>query len=235
MGQLGDTLRDRRASLGISLQTAEADTCIRARLLEALESGTYDRLPNPGYVRGYVSSYARYLELDPIPLLAMYRAETGIGRFHEINLGDETPVAHRHEQHAVPWRVGVIAFAIVALLAFGGWVAYRVFRGPSTPVPIPSTPGGTAPAGHQTQTAAPPFSVTVKVANNGASAVKITVDGAVAFNATLAGGQSKTYQVTQTAVIKIAKPAQVTVLRNSKKVDMPAQVPATITLKAGQP
>ena len=59
MGQLGDTLRDRRISLGISLETAENDTKIRARLLEALEAGEYDKLPNPGYVRGYVSSYSR--------------------------------------------------------------------------------------------------------------------------------------------------------------------------------
>ena len=74
MGQLGDTLRERRMSLGISLETAENDTKIRGRLLKALEDGEYARLPNPGYVRGYVSSYARYLELDPVPLLAMHRA-----------------------------------------------------------------------------------------------------------------------------------------------------------------
>ena len=52
MGQLGDTLRERRMSLGISLETAEDDTKIRARLLKWLEEGEYDRLPNPGYVRG---------------------------------------------------------------------------------------------------------------------------------------------------------------------------------------
>src|SRR5450759_3528064 len=115
MGQLGDTLKERRVALGMSLATAEEDTKIRARLLEALETGEYNRLPNPGYVRGYVSSYARYLELDPVPLLAMYRAETGSGRFHDINLPDET-VAPRNEQHAVPWRAGMIAFAIVAVL-----------------------------------------------------------------------------------------------------------------------
>ena len=238
MGQLGDTLRERRMSLGISLETAENDTKIRGRLLKALEDGEYDRLPNPGYVRGYVSSYARYLELDPVPLLAMHRAETGAGRYHEINVAEEAPVAHRHEQHAVPWRVGVIAFAIVAVLVIAAWVGYRAFRAPSTPVPIPSTAGSSSTSStpsHQTQTAAPPFTVKVKVSDTGASAVKVTVDGGVAYNSTLAGGQSKTFQVTDTAVIRIAKPGQVTVTRDGKKVDMPASVPAVITLKAGQP
>jgi cytoskeletal protein RodZ len=34
-----------------SLADAEADTRIRARLLEALEKGNYEALPSPAYVR----------------------------------------------------------------------------------------------------------------------------------------------------------------------------------------
>ena len=44
---------------------------------QALEDGDYDQLPNPAYVRGYITSYAHWLELDPAPLLTMYRAESG--------------------------------------------------------------------------------------------------------------------------------------------------------------
>ena len=236
MGQLGDTLRERRVSLGISIETAESETKIRGRLLEAIESGDYERLPNPGYVRGYVSSYARYLELDPIPLLAMYRAETGAGRFHDINVPDETTISHRHEQHAVPWRVGVIAFALVAALVVVGWVAYRAVRGPSTPPPIPSTSTAesSTPQG-QTQTSAPPFTLKVSVAANAASTLKATVDGSTAYNGTLTGGQSQTFQVSQTVVLKIGKPSGVTVTRDGKKVAVPKTSPATVTLKTTQP
>jgi cytoskeleton protein RodZ len=233
MGQLGDTLRDRRISLGISLETAENDTKIRARLLEALEAGEYDRLPNPGYVRGYVSSYARYLELDAVPLLAMYRAETGSGRFHDINVPEQT-VAARHEQHAVPWRVGVIAFTIVAVLVVGGWLIYRAFVGPSNPPPIPSTTS-TSTGVTQTAGTAQPFTLKVTVSSNGASSLKATVDGGSAYNGTLTGGQSKTFQVSESAVLRIGKPSQVTVTRNGTKVALPSTTPATITLKANQP
>jgi cytoskeletal protein RodZ len=233
MGQLGDTLRDRRISLGISLETAENDTKIRARLLGYLEAGEYDRLPNPGYVRGYVSSYARYLELDPVPLLAMYRAETGSGRFHDINVPEE-PVAARHEQHAVPWRVGVIAFLIVAVLVAGSWMVYRAVRGPSKPPPIPST--NSANTGiTQTPSGTQPFTLKVTVSASGASALRATVDGGTAYSGTLTGGQSQTFQVADTAVLKIGKPSQVTVTRNGTKVTLPKTAPATITLKASQP
>jgi cytoskeletal protein RodZ len=235
VGQLGDTLRERRASLGISLETAENETRIRARLLQALEDGEYDRLPNPGYVRGYVSSYARYLELDPVPLLAMYRAETGAGRFHDINV-PEQQVAHRHEQHAVPWRVGVIAFVIIAVLAGAGWITYKLVRGPSTPPPLPAPTGTTTstPPGTR-QTSAPPFTLKVKVSTEGASKVKVTVDGGVAYNGTLTAGQSKTFQVAETAVVQVSKPSRVTVTRNGAIVELPTKANAKLTLKASQP
>ena len=230
MGQLGDTLRDRRMSLGISLETAEADTKIRGRLLAALEAGEYAKLPDPGYVRGYVSSYSRYLELDPVPLLAMYRAETGAGRYHDINLPDEA-VAPRNQQHAIPWRVGIIAFTIVAVLALGGFLTWRIVKGPSKPPPIPNSPAqGTAPA-----TTAAPFALKVVVNANGASSLKATVDGSQAYNGTLAGGQSKEFQVTKAAVLKIGKPAEVAVTRDGKPISLPSGSNVTVTLNASQP
>jgi cytoskeletal protein RodZ len=230
VGQLGETLRDRRLALGISLETAEADTKIRGRLLQALEDGDYAKLPDPGYVRGYVSSYARYLELDPVPLLAMHRAETGAGRYHDINLPDEA-VAPRNQQHAIPWRVGIVAFTIVAVLTLGSCLAWRIVKGPQKPPPIPNSPSqGTAPA-----TTAAPFALRVSVAANGASSLKATVDGSQAYNGTLAGGQTKEFQVTKTAVLKIGKPTQVTVSRDGKPVSLPSGSNVSVTLNAGQP
>lgn len=250
MGQLGDTLRERRSALGISLEQAEDGTKIRAKLLDALETGTYDKLPNPGYVRGYISSYARYLELDPVPLLAMYRAETGAGRFHDINLPDEA-VAPRDQQHAVPWKVAAAVVAAIVVLSLGIWLATRLSRGPATPPPIPTIEATTTDAtgGSKTATSAStptdaattpeppatytPFTVKVTVSDNGASWVKVTIDGLSAYEGSLTGGQTKEFQVTRTAVVKIGKPSEVTVYRDGKKVALPTSgsIP-TLTLKA---
>lgn len=250
MGQLGDTLKERRSALGISLEQAEDGTKIRAKLLDALETGTYDKLPNPGYVRGYISSYARYLELDTVPLLAMYRAETGAGRFHDINLPDEA-VAPRGQQHAVPWKAAVAVVAAIAVLSLGIWAITRLSRGPATPPPIPSieatttdatggsktTTSATSTAGSET-TSKPaatytPFTVKITVSHNGASWIKATIDGLSAYEGSLTGGQSKEFEVTRTAVIKVGKPSEVTVYRDGNKVDMPTSgsIP-TLTLKA---
>jgi cytoskeletal protein RodZ len=65
MSTLGEILKAQRTSLGLSLEQAESATRVRGRLLEALENDDLERLPAPGYVKGYVWSYAKYLELDP--------------------------------------------------------------------------------------------------------------------------------------------------------------------------
>ncbi len=238
MGQLGETLRERRISLGITLDQAEEHTKIRGKLLGALENGEYDRLPNPGYVRGYITSYARYLELDTVPLLAMYRSETGHGVYHEIVPPGEA-VSPRNQQHEVPWRVGVIVVAVLAVLSFGIWAAVKLRQGPQAPPPIPSgatqvtTPTGsptaeaTAPTSPAVSTSSKspakytPFTARVSVASGGASWIVVNVDGNSAFTGAITGGHHKDFQVTKKAVIRIGKPSVVTVYRDGKRVSIP--------------
>jgi cytoskeletal protein RodZ len=236
MGQLGDTLRERRSALGISLEQAEEATRIRGKLLAALEAGDYARLPNPGYVRGYVSSYAKYLELDPVPLLAMYRSETGAGRYHDINLVDDEAVAPRGQQHAIPWKAALIAVLAIALVAAAIWVGLRLTAKPTTLAPIPagtttSTPAAGQPTGPGAPAASAPSHVKVSVAANSASAVTITLDGQPFYKGSLTGGQSKEFDLTQSAVLVIARPSAVTVVQDGAKVKLPTTEPATITLK----
>ena len=236
MGQLGDTLRERRTDLGITIEQAEEFTRIRGKLLVALEAGDYTRLPNPGYVRGYVSSYAKYLELDPVPLLAMYRAETGAGRYHDINLVDDEPVAPRGEQHAVPWKTAVIIALSIAALAVVIWVAVRLTSKPDALSPIPagtatSTTAGGQPTGPGVPAAPAPSHVIVSVSADSASAVTITLDGKPFYKGSLTGGQSKEFDLTDSAVLVIANPGVLTVVQDGTKVKLPAKGPATITLK----
>ncbi len=250
MGQLGDTLRERRTALGMTLTQAEEATRIRAKLLEALENGDYDRLPDPGYVRGYVSSYASFLELDTTSLLAMYRAETGAGGRSRDIAPVEEAVKPRGQQHAVPLTTAVILVVILAFLATGVWLVVRAVRGPEAPAPIPTAgsqvatpttaPSDPSSSPNSDQTpAAPsvsetkPFALKVTVAADGASWMKVTVDGLAAYEGSLTGGQSKEFQVTNTAVVKIGKPSFVTVYRDGKKVPIPpGGGTPTVTLKA---
>lgn len=258
MGKLGDTLRERRIALGMSLDDVQQGTKIRTRLIEALEEGAYDRLPNPGYVRGYISSYARYLELDSGPLLNMYKAETGAGRFHELNLPQTGEAVKRTgEQHAVPWSAGVSAAVVIAVVSLLIWGGVRLWRGPepTSPEPLPvseatATPRpknkakqtarkqeGTSTDRAETETeqtpVSMPFTLTVRVAADGASWLRIVVDDKPAYEGTLAGGQQKEYEVTSSATVRVGKPESVTILRDGTEVDIEndGDVP-TVTIDA---
>ncbi len=232
MSRLGDTLRERRTTLGFSVEQVQEATRIRAGLIVALESGDWAKLPNPGYVRGYISSYARFLELDPMPLLAMYKAESGAGRFHELNLPHtDEAVAPSGQQHAVPVRTAIVAAVVIALISVSVWAVTRIWRGPEPTLPEPAPLTETTPTADTSATSvkkapAPavkyrPFTLEVAVDQNGASWVKVTVDGNKAYEGTLTGGQAKRFEVTKSATVLVGQPSAVTILRDGKPVDVP--------------
>jgi cytoskeleton protein RodZ len=70
--ELGHILREARETKGLTLREVQEKTRISSRFLEALEMGDYDRLPTPTHVRGFLRNYARFLGLDPDPLLERY-------------------------------------------------------------------------------------------------------------------------------------------------------------------
>ncbi len=69
MDELGHILREARETKGLTLAEVQDKTRINAHFLEALENGDYAVLPTPVHARGFLRNYARYLGLDPQPLL----------------------------------------------------------------------------------------------------------------------------------------------------------------------
>jgi len=66
-----------------------------------------------------------------------------------------------------------------------------------------------------------PFTLKVTVDANGASWIRVTVDGLKAYEGSLAGGQSKQFEVTKNAEVRIGKPSLVTVYRDGDVVTVP--------------
>lgn len=63
--KLGDILRGERATLGKSLLDVQRELHIRATYIAAIENGDLNAFETPGFVAGFVRSYARYLGMDP--------------------------------------------------------------------------------------------------------------------------------------------------------------------------
>lgn len=236
---LGATFSSARRKLGRSLSEAEAATRIRTKMLEALERGDWDMLPNAAYVRGYIISYAKFLELDPAPLLQKYSEETGHLTNRDRMRLPEQVVPARDRAHHVPWRAAAAVAGVTALIALAIWGIGRFVGEPDKLPPVPNTPETTASASAsgtvtpaieptssvestETPSAGQPFRLKVDVSNDGASWLRVTVDGLKAYEGTLAGGQSKEWDVQEEAVVRVGKPSSVTVYRNGEMLTIPS-------------
>jgi cytoskeletal protein RodZ len=101
MDEIGHILREARENKGLTLEQVQERTRISVRYLSALESGRYDAVPTPVNARGFLRNYARFLGLDPQPLLDRFQALQGRdipipGADHEIT--PDTPLIERQDQ-----------------------------------------------------------------------------------------------------------------------------------------
>lgn len=67
---IGRTLREAREKLGLSVADVAAQIKFAPRQIEALEADDFGHLPEAAFVRGFVRSYAKILQLDAQLLLA---------------------------------------------------------------------------------------------------------------------------------------------------------------------
>lgn len=70
--KFSEMLANRRRQLGYSIRQASRVLRMREDVLIAFEEGDFDRMPKSGYAQGMLSSYARYLGLNPSDIVDTY-------------------------------------------------------------------------------------------------------------------------------------------------------------------
>jgi len=83
--KLGDTLRGERATLGKSVVEVQNELKIKAAYITAIENCDPLAFDTPGFVAGYVRSYARYLNLDPDQVFQKFCSESGFATVHGMS------------------------------------------------------------------------------------------------------------------------------------------------------
>ena len=81
---LGDRMRGERATLGKSLLDVQRELKIKAAYVAAIENADPGAFETPGFIAGYVRSYARYLGLDPDRAFAAFCDESGFRPAHGV-------------------------------------------------------------------------------------------------------------------------------------------------------
>ncbi|WP_149586638.1 helix-turn-helix domain-containing protein [Tabrizicola flagellatus] len=83
--RLGDLMRGERATLGKSLLDVQRELKIKATYIAAIENADLSAFETPGFVAGYVRSYARYLAMDPEWAFERFCAEAGYSVSHGLS------------------------------------------------------------------------------------------------------------------------------------------------------
>ncbi|MBE6469565.1 MAG: helix-turn-helix domain-containing protein [Coriobacteriaceae bacterium] len=68
----GDMLLNRRRQMGLSIQQVANTIKMRPQIIEYFETGNYEAMPPRGYAQGMISSYARFLGLNPREVVDAY-------------------------------------------------------------------------------------------------------------------------------------------------------------------
>ena len=83
--RLGDVMRGERATLGKSLLDVQRELKIKATYISAIENADVTAFETPGFISGYVRSYARYLGLDPEWAFKVFCRESGFETAHGLS------------------------------------------------------------------------------------------------------------------------------------------------------
>nr|WP_232897310.1 helix-turn-helix domain-containing protein [Pontibaca salina] len=151
--RLGDIMRGERATMGKSLLDVQRELRIKASYIAAIENADPSAFDTPGFIAGYVRSYARYLGLDPDETFSEFCNESGFTVAHGMSVDasvirDSTlgQKPHRNQRdpllaphtpfmpesgglfsHLEPRAIGslVILVGLIAGIGLGGWTVLK--------------------------------------------------------------------------------------------------------------
>ena len=139
----GKVLAEARERLGLSVAEVARQLRLSPRQIEALEADDHASLPGKTFLRGFLRNYAKLLQLDPEPLLALCQTEPPQAQSiavptSRIEFGGKRSLMPFGEHSGKPWAK-YAAIIIVAVLVLS-WGMYELLqRQPSTQdVPVKS-------------------------------------------------------------------------------------------------
>jgi hypothetical protein len=149
--RLGDVMRGERATLGKSLLDVQRELKIKATYIAAIENADVSAFETPGFVAGYVRSYARYLGMEPDWAFQRFCKEANFTVAHGMSTAASPqrlaqararaefadPLANPNAtfvprgesvfSRIEPGAVGSVAVlvALIAAIGYGGWSVLR--------------------------------------------------------------------------------------------------------------
>lgn len=156
----GTVLRQARERAGLSLEDVAQRTLVPLSRLRALENDDYERVGVPTFVLGYTRSYARFLKVDPAPLLK--NLEATLPRVDPVPVQTSTvalALQVQRKPRSYFWPTVLFVVLVLGAIAFIGInTSSLVSPSSNTPAQVQVVPATTSDG----RTLSLPLSVTVE-------------------------------------------------------------------------
>ncbi|MEQ8756190.1 MAG: DUF4115 domain-containing protein [Coleofasciculus sp. G1-WW12-02] len=209
---LGARLRQCRLEKSITLEEVAAQTRIQARLLQAIEEGRLDLLPEPVYIQGFLRRFAEALELDGAEFARDFPAGAGVvlmkPRWQYL------PAAQLRPLHLYLFYILLVISSVSGLSYILNRSAVQVievenipsaqqFPTPKNTQPIPPKQSldasQSAQVSHASQDGKP---VQVGVTLKAQSWIRVVVDGKTEFEGVLPEGTQRTWVADEQLIVR---------------------------------
>jgi len=113
----GAMLKRAREQVGMSLTEVATRTRLEHRVIEALEAEDYASLAASAFVKGYIRSVARELNIDPAPVLAQFSQQTHLDDPALADFSTRSPVQITSSSTLIRLISTLVAIVVLALTA----------------------------------------------------------------------------------------------------------------------
>ncbi len=124
--RLGDLMRGERATMGKSLLDVQRELKIKAAYIAAIENADPTAFDTPGFIAGYVRSYARYLNMDPDQAYAAFCDESGFATAHGMSAQASTRKSKSYDPAAAPLGKDIFKSSATPFIPAGDAVLSRI-------------------------------------------------------------------------------------------------------------
>lgn len=114
----GMQLSNIRQQKGYTIEYVASKLHLRVRIIELIEQGEFNLLPQPVFIKGYLRAYSKLLGVSPEPFLAVFNEQYVSEKKPERTLWQSKRESHKAE-HVIRWFT--ILFALGVIVAVGFW------------------------------------------------------------------------------------------------------------------
>jgi hypothetical protein len=230
---VGTQLREARNARTLKIAEVSQATKIQPWVIEAIEADRLQELMSPVYVKGFLTTYAKFLRVAPEPLLAQFawkppEEEAAAATPALPPIAIRIPWARLRRAGALALGCGLVATVIIINpLRWLPKISMPTFRTPKlasiTPVPRqPAKPQPTKPApaktvpSDATVKAAQPL--TLEVTAHRSTWIRVRADGKLLAQQRLQRGAHEQWTAKKRLELVVAHPAQVTLTLNGQSI-----------------